>query len=989
MTSNTVSILITAKDLATRRISALSKGFGTLETRLSRVSSMGLRVGTILSGLGAGFSAVGIAKTGASYEHVMNTVRYVARATTEDFKAMDAKAKELGENTEWSASQAAEGLLFLNRAGLGAKRSIEALPGVLDLATAGNIDLGRAADIASNVLASMRMEVSELTDVNDVFVATINTSNTDMEMLAESFKYSGSIAAAYGYSISKVAGLIGLLGNNGIQGSMAGTQLSHSFSKVQKVFDMYGVSATNADGSTKDLVDAIQLLEEHGASAQEIMDLFGERSGRAVAALMGTGAQAIREYLATLEDVKGEATRVATGMRDDLQGDYKQFLSVTESISNSIAENNNGFMRAFLQMLTESLRKGKADIVAWADNAVETVWTVFKSFLVGSGEFLDVIRPVISGIGDAISSMWDGFRALPSWVQEVGLVGALIGGLKGKVLLASISTLLNSIITSSQGFQAWMDGKITLGELATANHKELADLLKERGVIGTEQYDALEMGGKGASEAWAQGFVDGIDEKIKAAKDKLAQLSQSAEAEEEPGGGKGAPKVNSASAAAMPSGRLSAVKRAELELREFQALQATALSQLDTLLDKHLVSVEAYYTKRRDAVEQAADYEIQKVREAAAAQAAALRGQATDADDPKDAQDYLDKAVEAEAEAKTKILELEQQRIQALADIADKERDALKRAEAQRQKKEDLLKLMRGNISGDSQSAFAKELEDIDAQYQERLKLLEEYHATDEEKQLAHAEKVRAITEATAEHEKSVMRSRMEWMQSIVGGMGGLMTQLNQMGLQNSREGFAVYKAFATAEAMISTYAAAVKAYEQGMTAGGPWGGPALGATYAGIAIATGLAKVAMINTAQPQGYAFGGLIGGPDQGARADNVTIRATPGEYMMDRSTVGYYGLGIMEALRSQTIPRSLLGSFSIPSVGSRRPRLGFATGGSVGAQDGLAENRDGITIVNVTDRSQLDQYLASSAGKEIIVNTIRAEGPMIRRMARGEE
>ena len=103
-------------------------------------------------------------------------------------------------------------------AGFEAQESIAALPGVLNLATAGNIDLARAADIASNALTAMQLPVEELGRVNDVFIATITRSNTDMEMMAESFKYSAAQANAYGYSIEQLSAMIGILGSAGIQG---------------------------------------------------------------------------------------------------------------------------------------------------------------------------------------------------------------------------------------------------------------------------------------------------------------------------------------------------------------------------------------------------------------------------------------------------------------------------------------------------------------------------------------------------------------------------------------------------------------------------------------------------------------------------------------------------------------------------------------------------------------------------------------------------
>ena len=219
--------------------------------------------------LTATFAGVGVAAVarftksvisiGAEFEHSMLIVKGVTRATGKQFTDLTDLAKELGETTEWTAQQAAGGLKFLGMAGLGAERSLEALPGMLDLATAGSIELATAADIATNAMTAMQIPVDELNRVNDVFIGTITRSNTNMEMMAESFKYSAPLAKAYGVSIETLAAMIGTLGNAGIQGSMAGTQLAFAFQKTQKVFEALGM-----DGAGKSFIDALRAAKDAG-----------------------------------------------------------------------------------------------------------------------------------------------------------------------------------------------------------------------------------------------------------------------------------------------------------------------------------------------------------------------------------------------------------------------------------------------------------------------------------------------------------------------------------------------------------------------------------------------------------------------------------------------------------------------------------------------------------------------------------------------------
>ena len=186
--------------------------------------------------------------------------------------------------------------------------------------------------------------------------------------------------------------------------------------------------------------------------------------------------------------------------------------------------------------------------------------------------------------------------------------------------------------------------------------------------------------------------------------------------------------------------------------------------------------------------------------------------------------------------------------------------------------------------------------------------------------------------------------------------------------------------ALAIAEATISTYKAAQAAYAQGME----WGGPVVGAIMAATAVAAGMARVAAIKSTPLKGFAFGGLIGGQDKGERADNVLIRATPGEYMLDRPTVRHYGVSALEALRRRSVPRELLEPFASPRLpASGGKRTAYALGGEIGngslTEGGKASGNEGLTVINVMDfQREFDRALASTRGRRVLINILGEEG-----------
>ena len=123
------------------------------------------------------------------FESQMKRVQSITNASGADFKKLEGLAKSMGASTAFSASEAAEGIQFLGMAGFDANDIMSALPQTLLLASAGSMDLGRAADIASNILSGMRLETEDLDKVVNTLAITATSSNTDVGQLGDAFKF--------------------------------------------------------------------------------------------------------------------------------------------------------------------------------------------------------------------------------------------------------------------------------------------------------------------------------------------------------------------------------------------------------------------------------------------------------------------------------------------------------------------------------------------------------------------------------------------------------------------------------------------------------------------------------------------------------------------------------------------------------------------------------------------------------------------------------
>ena len=347
---------------------------GRLQKMGSSMQSVGkkMTMGLTLPVVALGAVAV---KMGGDFQASMNKVRAVSGATGADFAALSAQAKELGRTTQYSASQAAEGMSFLAMAGFDANEVLGAMPATLQLAAAGQMDLAQAADIASNILTGYQMTTEELTHANDVLVKTFTSTNTDLIMLGEAFKYVAPVASSAGVRFEEVSAAIGLLGNAGIQATMAGTSLRGAISRLltptgeaADILSKLGVSTLDAQGNLISLEEIVRQLEQSGATTGDMLTLFGDRAGPAMAALVGQGADALEALTAQLVDSGGAAENIAAVQMEGFNGAMRKMKSALEGAAIAFVE--SGILDMFQK------------IVEWVAKAAEKFANLPKPLLI-------------------------------------------------------------------------------------------------------------------------------------------------------------------------------------------------------------------------------------------------------------------------------------------------------------------------------------------------------------------------------------------------------------------------------------------------------------------------------------------------------------------------------------------------------------------------------------------------------------------------------
>lgn len=461
---------------------------GGLEAKITglggKLSSFGSVVGTALGGLaivGVGaVAALGASSISAAsdFESAMSSVAAVAGASDAELKSLSDTAIKLGQDTTLSgigATEAAQAMRELAAAGMSTADIIGGgALGALRLASAGGLEVGRAAEIAALALAQFGLAGSEAANVADLFAAAANSSAISVEDIAESMKYVGPVANSMGLSIEETTAAIAALGNQGIKGSAAGTalrsmivSLASPSKEASKVIKDLGLEMFDASGKMKSIAGVSQQLKTKMAGltdqqrASALATLFGNEALSAATILYGEGGDGIDKWVDDLEN-GATAAEVGAKRNNNLKGSIESLKGAFETAQIVLG-------RAFLPALKDLADRAAVAVAA----AIPLIEAWGPRLVAGITSAIGVITRfggyVASAVG-AIIGAWQKLRdGEITMAQFIGGVKNLIavvlgdiGGLLGKVgtFLAPYFAAIGSAITAALPIVATEIGKL-------------------------------------------------------------------------------------------------------------------------------------------------------------------------------------------------------------------------------------------------------------------------------------------------------------------------------------------------------------------------------------------------------------------------------------------------------------------------------------------------------------------------------------------------
>jgi TP901 family phage tail tape measure protein len=324
----------------------------------------GIASAAIAASMGA--AGMAVVKTAASFESEMSRVRANASGTAAEMAKLQSTVIQLGKDTVFSAGQTAQAANELVKAGLSVKDTIGALPGMLALASAGELDVAQAAEITANQLSVFNLSAEDATKVADTLALAANRSTTEVSLLGDSLAMAGAVASQAGLTIEETAAALALLANNGLKGSDAGTSLKQMFLQLmgpsEKAADLMasiGFSAYDAGGKMKDME---QIIADLSTATQGMTDkerdftlatIFGSDAVRAANILLKEGAE---NYRAMTEELSksGAAADIAATKMDNLKGSWEQFMGSLETAAIMMGSTGLPGLRELVDGLTQA-----------------------------------------------------------------------------------------------------------------------------------------------------------------------------------------------------------------------------------------------------------------------------------------------------------------------------------------------------------------------------------------------------------------------------------------------------------------------------------------------------------------------------------------------------------------------------------------------------------------------------------------------------------
>lgn len=434
-----------------------------------------------MMGIGAAFGLIGDAmRQAVDYQNTMTSVKAILESnkkltgyTPSNFAQMARNVRQVGMDTKFTAPEVAGAARFMAMAGLGVREINNSIRPIADVALIGDNELEMTADKLTNIQTAFGIgkDPKAMRKLADNLTTTFTRFNTDMMMTAEAMQYAAPVASAAGLGLEDTLAMIGVMGNAGIQSSMAGTTLRMALqniinpNKKQKaMWDKLGISRFNSDGSVRNMIDILGDLStkaDDKTLIQLVSKMFRVTSMAGVTQIIRNldKVRSTRDDMLLGRDT-GISSRLSAEKQNTVAGLWAQVTSAFTEDNVKMFERFQSALKGMLVDIRDYLRGPEAidnlnniveliKTMGWAFGQVARFWMGLYNAIPGVVKGMMVIQLFMSQLGMLLNPIVGLYRTLRNTGIGMGIIGA--GGAAGMAGMAGMSAATAARFTSRYG----------------------------------------------------------------------------------------------------------------------------------------------------------------------------------------------------------------------------------------------------------------------------------------------------------------------------------------------------------------------------------------------------------------------------------------------------------------------------------------------------------------------------------------------------------
>lgn len=406
--------------------------------------------------------AKGAISVGMDFESGMSQVAATMGMTTQEiaggseaYTKLENAAKEAGNTTQFSATQAAEALNYMALAGYDADKAVETLPTVLNLAAAGGMDLATASDMVTDSMSALGDKAGTTESFVDKMAKTSQKSNTSVQQLGEALLTVGGTAKSLAGGVTEANTVLGIFADSGTKGAEGGTALRNVILSLtaptdtaKKKMQELGLEVFDANGNMRPLNETFQDLNgilgdmTQGEQTEVLNTIFNKVDLKSVNALLANSGERFNELSGYIENSTGAAENMAATMNDNLQGKITILKSGLEGLGIAAYEKFETPLKNAVTNITNVIGDLQTDLTSGElSGALDKIATGFGNLVEKASEIIVAVLPkILEGLG---------------WIADHGdTIASILAAIGAGFAVFKVASIINGVVTAIQGLTA-------------------------------------------------------------------------------------------------------------------------------------------------------------------------------------------------------------------------------------------------------------------------------------------------------------------------------------------------------------------------------------------------------------------------------------------------------------------------------------------------------------------------------------------------------